>query len=61
MAISGMVSHMRKGLLMVSQKNVAATIYRETGDGKTGVIYVPVYWGAIMTVVRAIPEKIAKL
>lgn len=55
-----MTAHMKKGLLTASPKTVAATIYREMEDGKAEVIYVPVYWRAIMAVVRAIPESVGK-
>lgn len=55
-----MVAHMKKGLLTSSPKNVAAKIYREMENGNADVIYVPSYWRAIMSVVRALPESIGK-
>jgi short-subunit dehydrogenase len=55
-----MIAHMKKGLLTASPQYVAATIYRAMDSGKSNVIYVPAYWRAIMTVIRAIPESVAK-
>lgn len=55
-----MTVHMKKGLLTASPQSVAAMIYRAMESGKSNVIYVPAYWRAIMAVVRAIPEGVAK-
>lgn len=55
-----MTAHMKKGLLTASPQSVAATVYRAMESGKSNVIYVPAYWRAIMAVIRAIPESVAK-
>ncbi len=54
-----MTASMKKGLLFASAESVAKGIVRAL-DQQRDVVYLPRYWQLIMTIVRAIPERVAK-
>ena len=54
-----MTAHLKKGPLFASPRRVAAGIYRAI-DRRRDVVYLPGFWGVIMTIIRLIPERIFK-
>jgi short-subunit dehydrogenase len=54
-----MTSHLKKGPLFASPRRVAAGIYRAI-ERRRDVVYLPRFWGPIMTVIRLVPERVFK-
>ncbi len=54
-----MTAHMKKGPLTASPQSVGRGIYEAMKKGKN-VVYLPGFWGAMMFVIRSIPEEIFK-
>jgi short-subunit dehydrogenase len=54
-----MTAEFKKGLLWAKPAAVAATIVKAI-DTKKSEVYVPAFWWAVMTVIRAIPNAIFK-
>jgi short-subunit dehydrogenase len=54
-----MTAHLKKSPLFASPRRVAAGIYRAI-ERHRDVVYLPRFWGPIMTVIRLIPERIFK-
>jgi NAD(P)-dependent dehydrogenase (short-subunit alcohol dehydrogenase family) len=54
-----MTTHVPKNPLFASAPAVAAAIVR-AADARRDVVYVPWFWRWIMTIVRAIPERMFK-
>ncbi|OGQ07381.1 MAG: short-chain dehydrogenase [Deltaproteobacteria bacterium RIFCSPLOWO2_12_FULL_40_28] len=54
-----MTAHLKKGFLFAASASVAKGIYRAIEKRKDQV-YLPVFWGFIMFVIRIVPEKIFK-
>ncbi|TAG81586.1 MAG: SDR family NAD(P)-dependent oxidoreductase [Betaproteobacteria bacterium] len=54
-----MTAHMKRGALTASAESVARGIVVAM-NRKTDIAYLPLIWWPIMTIVRAIPERIAK-
>jgi short-subunit dehydrogenase len=54
-----MTAEFKKGLLWAKPQAVAAAIVRAI-DAKKDEVYVPAFWWAVMTVIKAIPKNIFK-
>lgn len=54
-----MTAHIKKGPLFASAEKVAGTIYQGI-KRKSDVLYTPLFWLGIMTIIRNIPEFIFK-
>jgi decaprenylphospho-beta-D-erythro-pentofuranosid-2-ulose 2-reductase len=55
-----MTAHLPGSAKFADPTAVASAIYREMEHGSRDILYVPGHWRWIMTVIRLIPEKIAK-
>lgn len=52
-----MTAHLPKHLLFESVERVGARIYNAM-HGRARTVYVPAYWGLVMAVIRAFPERL---
>lgn len=53
-----MTAHLKRSPLTASASFVGARIFKAMKSGRTGEMYVPWFWWAIMTILRCLPEKL---